>query len=985
VATVKGGRYVVVALTPNKEGLTQKTIDVIKQLQVRLGGIFKKLHSDGGTEFINATMSEFLVEQGTMHTYSTAGTAAHNSISEAAVKTIVNNGFAMMIHSGAPVELWGESTLYAADVRNQTPLKINSWMAPVEYTLGIPAHPKSMRVFGCDVRYYVDKEKRGKFDTKWYPGIFVGLCPRRVQGVRVLDPHTKRITVTRNVKFFENSFDHMAILKRTLRGVPHSAPVPPMASYDSNLYNSQVFGDDNEINIDVSSSHPDVATVLRNGGEIDPLPIMGGSRGVMSDSELESKYDDDQPPLMTTGESWDGITDVETSDDDMSSDSDTEVEPPNAGYAYDSLMDDFYTYTGSYDASAHHAIGTAVNVGTNGVPTEGTVDPALAEAISTSSNATTTRSGRVIQPTSRYGMVNSGMLEPSSRGQYMHVLAETKLGRMYSVLLHRESALEPKTEKQALTGPLAKHWSKSYDDEMQSIALHEVYEWVRRTKDMKVIRMRPVFKAKLGPNNQVERYKTRLVVQGFRQEYGVDYLETFAPVANMASIKMVLAMAAAWDLELYQIDYDTAFLNAELPGDTVVHVQPPERYNTKGPEWVWKLKKALYGLKQAPREWNHTINAYLVSIGYTPNRKDPCVYVKKTTDGRRIILCLYVDDTIIACDKKDESQWLADKKLIADKFKIKDLGEAKWILNMEIKRDRTNRTITLSQQAYIKRKLADLQLDQCRPSVNPLSSNNGKQLIDEQMMLPVVKDGVEHKLFRRLIGELSYAALNTRVDIAFLVAKLSRSLAAPTELHIQAAKHIFRYLAGTADYTLVFDGRLAKGKPMLEAYSDADWANDPIDRRSITGTIVKFLGSPIYWSSKKQGVNTNPDETPDGPALSSTEAEYYAIGAAVADIKWCRQWIREVLGITGTRLGATPVYCDNQSAIYLANSEWSHQRSKHIDVKWHFINESVHGREVVVKWVPTNDQQADILTKALGTNRLKCLRDLILRNDTPTS
>ena len=287
-------------------------------------------------------------------------------------------------------------------------------------------------------------------------------------------------------------------------------------------------------------------------------------------------------------------------------------------------------------------------------------------------------------------------------------------------------------------------------EELTALAEHKTWSLVPLPTGCKAIKGRWVFKLKLDADNKPVRFKARVVAKGFQQVYGIDYTETFAPVAKMKSIKLVLSIAAHFDLELKQLDFDTAFLNASLIED--VYMEQPDGFHVGGPNIVCKLHKALYGLKQAPHDWNHTLHSSLVKLGYTRSRCDPCVYFKRNSSGRLIVLCVYVDDTIVAYHKRDESIWLRDKELITNQYKIKDLGDCNWILNMRVTRDRANKRIMLCQEAYVSRILRQYDMHESCSVTNPGMTSDLCKPNDETSI--VLLNTEQHQLYRSMVGSL---------------------------------------------------------------------------------------------------------------------------------------------------------------------------------------------------------------------------------------
>jgi uncharacterized protein YqfB (UPF0267 family) len=452
------------------------------------------------------------------------------------------------------------------------------------------------------------------------------------------------------------------------------------------------------------------------------------------------------------------------------------------------------------------------------------------------------------------------------------------------------------------------------------------------------------------------------VIKGFMQRYGIDFDDTFSPVARSKSIKIILANAAKHNLELEQLDFISAFLNAELEEE--IYVRIPQGFAGAGStSKCWLLNKALYGLKQAPLRWWTTVRECLLKIGYTSIVSDPCVFFKsiKVNDKQMIILLsLYVDDTTISFHPEARELWNQDKAKIASKFKIKDLGQAHWLLNMSIERDRDQGIIKLCQYQFVMNLATKLNMLDANTVATPSIVN-----CDEpENAADLNEKGKED--FQSLIGSLMYAANTTRVDIAFSVNSLARHVNAPKSHHMQAAKRIVRYLLRTAKYSLIF-GRDSSTAPIIEGWCDADWATAKSDRRSVTGTLVKVFGSVVAWQSKRQHT----------VSLSSCESEYQAISALLCEVKWIRAWMKEVFNMNVVNISC---YTDSTAAIALASNSGHHARSKHIDVRHHSIREYVTSKVVNLKHVSSEEQLADILTKALGPIKFNAICNKLLTN-----
>ena len=290
----------------------------------------------------------------------------------------------------------------------------------------------------------------------------------------------------------------------------------------------------------------------------------------------------------------------------------------------------------------------------------------------------------------------------------------------------------------------------------------------------------------------MDRYKSRLVARGFTQREGIDYEETFAPVAKFTSIRALLAFAAERDLDLQQMDVKTAFLNGELEEE--VYMRQPEGFAEGGKEHlVCKLRKSLYGLKQSPRAWNTVIDKFFKENDFIQSEADHCIY-SKSYGTSIVIIALYVDDLIIASN--DENQMSCIKASLGQRFEMKDLGPLQYCLGIQITRDRKNRTLCMSQEKYIADMLERFHMAECKEVATPLDPS---VKLTKEMEPKTEKEILEMKTvpYRSAVGSLMYAMVATRPDIAAAVGVVSRHLNNPGQAHWTAVKRKFRYLKGT--------------------------------------------------------------------------------------------------------------------------------------------------------------------------------------------
>ena len=490
-----------------------------------------------------------------------------------------------------------------------------------------------------------------------------------------------------------------------------------------------------------------------------------------------------------------------------------------------------------------------------------------------------------------------------------------------------------------MASPNSQNWKSATDAEMDSLIKNGTWELTDLPAGKSVIGSKWVFKTKINPDGTFSKFKSGLVAQGFSQRHGIDYNEVFAPVVKHESLRTFFAIANQYDLEVHQMDVNSAYLNGDI--DAEVYMKQPEGYvDPNHPNKVCKLRKGLYGLKQGARCWNKKIDKFLKSEGFVASDADPCIYVKRKK-GKICILALYVDDTVIATNCK---RMLADiKRKLCGQFHMEDLGEVKYILGMMVKRDREAGTLTIDQRCYLEGVLQRFGMENCNPVSTPLEPGRQLRKATED------DEEVDTHRYQEIVGCLIYASITTRPDISHAVNVLSQHMAKPNKEHLSAAKRVLRYLRGTTDVGIIFR---KSDNFELVGYSDADWAGDVDSRKSTSGYVFLLGGNIISWASKKQPV----------VALSTTEAEYIALCLATQEAIWLRRLCASV-GQAQTK--PTKILEDNQGTISMSRNPRDNSRTKHIDIKYHFVREAVEKNETDIVHCRTQEMVADTLTKGL--------------------
>ncbi|KAI3665330.1 hypothetical protein L6452_43954 [Arctium lappa] len=457
------------------------------------------------------------------------------------------------------------------------------------------------------------------------------------------------------------------------------------------------------------------------------------------------------------------------------------------------------------------------------------------------------------------------------------------------------SLIEPKKTDDALRDP---NWVSAMQEELTEFSRNKVWNLIPRPSDKIVIGTKWVFRNKLDEHGTVTRNKARLVAQGYRQEEGIDYDETFVPVARLEAIRLFLAYDVYKDFIVYQMDVKSAFLNGKLNEEVYVE-QPPGFYDPKHPNYVYKLDKALYGLKQAPRAWYDTLSSFLISENFERGKIDNTLFFRK------------IKGHIILIKQSDKGTFISQGKYVKDMLKKFDL----------------------TQTSAMK-----------TPMAPPLTLNKD----------PSGKP-VNVTAYRGMIGSLLYLTAS-RPDIMYSTCLCARYQSEPKESHLIAVKRIFRYLKGTPNLGLWYPKDSGFD---LTGYSDSDFAGCKLDRKSTTGGCQLLGGKLVSWTSKKQ----------NSVSTSTAEAEYVAAGSCCSQILWMRNQLLDY----DLQLSKIPIYCDSTSAIAIANNPVLHSKTKHIEIRYHFIRDHVMNGDIELHFIPTDFQLADIFTKPLDETRFNFL------------
>ncbi|CAJ2668093.1 unnamed protein product [Trifolium pratense] len=470
---------------------------------------------------------------------------------------------------------------------------------------------------------------------------------------------------------------------------------------------------------------------------------------------------------------------------------------------------------------------------------------------------------------------------------------------------------------------------EAMNEEMLSLEKNQTRKLVPLPKNKRIVGSKWVFKRKEGiPGVEAPRYKARLVAKGFTQVEGIDYNEIFSPLVKHCSIRVLMAIVNMYDLELEQTDVKTAFLHREL--EETIYMQQPEGFvkdNSK--------------------------------TGFVRSNYDSCVYMMKRNEKVILYLLLYVDDILMASSDKQEIQQLKEK--LNGEFEMKDLGNAKRILGMDILRDRSKGELFLSQHDYLKKVVERFRMTDSKIVNTPLS-HHSKLSIKQCPQSEDERKKMESTPYASGVGSIMYGMVCSRPDLSYAISVVSRFMANPGQVHWQALKWVLRYLNGSLKGGLKYT-RTDPGRDALEGYVDADYAGNIDTRKSLSGFVFTLFGTAVTWKANQQSA----------VALSTTQAEYIALVEGVKEAIW----LKGMIGEMGISQGCVKIHCDSQSAIHLENHQVYHERTKHIDIRLHFVRDMIETKEIMVEKIASEENPADMFTKSLPRAKFKHCLDLI--------
>jgi hypothetical protein len=860
------------------------------------------MRCDGGGEYISLELRHWAQEHGIQIQITEPGEPHQNGVAERANLDMANAVTALLVEANLPPSFWRVALNVYIHVFNRTPTSaLPSTTTPyAEWKPGRRPDVSYFRIFGCLAYVLIPKKKRKALEVHSHKCIFVGY-PEGTKAWLFWDPEDRKFITSSHAVFDERYFPGNSPINLS------QMPTAP----DSSEFSDD--GGDDDVPPPISMQPPPAPPAPPH---LPPHPIMPSRSPSPSPPPHEPPP---SPPHRQLRERGGGSLNVnQLMRQQMGWSSVKAPEPPSPTVSSPLATPSDSDHENDHDEFVAQAFHAGIDFVYSGQYDDYlTIEEALEYAYDTSE----------------------------------HVLKASS------------SSTEPRSYAEAMKRPSEERmqWHNAAVQEIEALVQNGTFELVELPPGRRTIGSRWVFKVKRNADGSIERYKARLVAQGFGQRPGFDYQDTFAATPKWASLRAILALAAIENLVLYSVDISNAFLNGKLNEE--VYMKQPEGFEQKTPDWVLRLWKSIYGLKQAGRVWHETLHKVLVGMGFRRITCEHSVWVYGRGD-ERVIIPVYVDDMTIAAKSRDRVDKIIQE--LKKHFKLRELGPTSWLLGVEVKQDLNQGTVTLSQRQYCLDILERFGMSDCDSVVSPMDP--GVKLSKDQSPKTHSEAAEMSSIpYINAVGALAYLAIATRPDLAYVVGVLARFSTNPGHTHWTAVKRVLRYIKGTLDHKITYT---RPSKPptspseLFESFTDADHGGNPDNGRSTSGFIILMAGGAICWASRLQRLVT----------LSTTEAEFVAAVAAGQEILWLRNFFSE-LGYIFT--SASTLHIDNLSALSVAKNPEHHGRMKHLDLRYYWLRDEVYHGRIHIIHCRTDDMPADLLTKPLGRKKVEDMVRLI--------
>ncbi|SGZ30843.1 BQ5605_C046g12242 [Microbotryum silenes-dioicae] len=898
--SLTGKRYLVTFLDDHSRKLWAYAIDHksdvfpifqtwLAEVELETNARLRILRTDNGGEYRSNAFTEFCKSKGIRRQYSIPYTPQQNGRAERVNLSIVEGVLALLADARLPATFWDEAAAYFVYCKNRCSHSALAKQTPEFVWNGQRTTATALHPFGCTAWLTVAPDLRSKLDPKAARVIFTGY-DLASKAFRFFDHSINKIVLGRNATFLDNDFP----------GLPVTTPVD---------------ADDTDRQFVVPADTPAPAVKTRT-------PLVRSAHMDVSSSLDDSAMSAVDVAPGYTGGSLLNSTDTRSS----SSPSLSPFSSPATSSARDPSLND------SDDPLDLLSSNTAVRLN-------------LMDVHRSDDDTPETRAPAVDPVGQPSDDDSPDEIDFLSRHHRAFIATDDDDPTLDAIEPVKSITSDPQTWREAMSSDEHNIWVEA-----------AAAEFTAMRDDFKVFTIEPrssvppgativtskfVWKTKRNASGDVTGRKARLVAQGNRQRNGIDFSETFAPVARFSSIRCLLALAAANGYHVHQADIDKAYLHGELDHDIWMTTLRGFDFPS---DKVLRLRRSIYGLKQAGRIWNRHIDTSLKNLGYKATGTDHCIYSRIDDRQRPHYIALYVDDLLIVSPHLDEIERVICG--LEQRYGVKRLGPAEYILGIQIRR-LDDGSIALSQERYIMDVLARFHFDTTtRGTTVPMTPGLSLTAIPGQ--------GTERirSWYLQAIGSLLYISLGTRPDIAFAVSYLSRFANNPGRRHWIAVKHVLRYLRATYRDELLYARGPAKVTGVV-GYSDANWGACVDTSISTMGYVFYLAGAAVSWSSKRQ----------TRVADSTTDAEYLALSHAGKEAIYLTQLLSE---LHVSPIAAAHIFTDNKAAAAVAHDPVRTSGTRHIRLREHFVRDMVNRGDISLSHVGTADMVADVFTKALG-------------------
>ena len=892
-------------------------------------------HADGARELISEELRQYLrTQECYQHTWSSTDSPEMNAIEERKFRTAGEMTLAMLIQSGLPPQFWLDAYMAARYILIRLPTKTDKgYMSPIEFLTGEPPNLRYLRVWGC--RTYVlspKADRRKDWEDKALVGYLMGYSDEKV-GYHVYLPESNKVVTTVHILTDESTPSRSEKYFAEIDALRvREAARPKLASDYVSLEGTYHIDDEDGL------LYKTTRVVERKGVIVAYRSLVTAGR-----EHIEHRVPIHVEDVVRMTAETPGNTGYIGKGDALSTTPARELDQGRPGGFQESPDPTCQQTVVRLQTSTDHGSGDASGAPPTPQDLRAQDEQGMGSYISTRRPIELDGDGRVRRKRLQRRLANASVLGEINM---VEVPDACTVNFKHAEFQHDDFKI-PDSYAEAERSPQYMKWREARKVEKTSLLKRRVLKIVRTPRGVKLVRAKYVHTVKRDLLGNVVKYKARLVALGNLQEKTEEEQSTFAPVVKGITIRLVLAIAFMFHMHVHQLDVSSAFCYADLEED-VYMAPPPDEELPAG--WCFQLIKALYGLRSSPRQWNKHIDKFIKSLHFTACILDTCLYMR-WSNGQLHLLLIYVDDIIIA--SADLTYLESVKRRFCETFEMHDLGVCKRFLNIRITRGED--WYMLDQSEYAKnivKKFSSFMGKSSKNKETPLPTNVQDLLAEQRELTEEQKQWVESFPYRGIIGAVLHLAIHTRPDLAYAVGLLARFSTSPTYATCRLAIHLLKYLRGTVDKGIRFSG----SEFDLHVFSDSDWAGDRMTRRSTTGYIVFLCAGALAWQSKLQTT----------VATSSMESEYMAEYAALQELVWLRGVFKE-LGLLVAK--PTPFFMDSKSAKDLSENPVYHKRSKHIDIKYHWIREHVNGKFPTAKLihVSTDDMAADIFTKALST------------------